>query len=114
MALAALYADGSEGVQRQLIEKAQALLGKSRTFRKQFAQLCVCRTMLANGTLPFSGKYPPPATAGPPPDYDERYGEALLTATGVLAATLQRLVTKRWYELRFKYSVSSPGEAGGS
>ncbi len=104
MGLEALYIRGSGGVMEQLREKIHTLLGTPVTHKKRFTRMYDLRSRIIHGQLDFSSAYS--EIEGPEDDrFHKDLGEATDLATALLLATLQQLVKRDWWGLRFSYVV---------
>lgn len=104
MGLEALYVRGSGGVMEQLREKVHTLLGAPEMHKKKFTRMYDLRSRVIHGQLDFSSAYS--QVEGPENDrFYKDLGEATDLATALLLATLQQLVQRGWWELRFSYLV---------
>lgn len=101
----ALYAKGASGVQQQIFEKTQVLLGNRETFKKHLSKMYQLRSRFVHGDLPFPGQF---YTYDATPEFEkftDEVAQATELATAVLIASLQRLIEQDWNNLNFSYKL---------
>lgn len=101
----ALYAKGTSGVQQQILEKTQVLLGRRETFKKHLSEMYQVRSRFIHGDLPFPGQFYHYDASPEFEKFTDKIGQATELATVVLIASLQMLVEKNWNGLNFSYKL---------
>lgn len=103
--LEALYTQGISGVQEQVKEKSQLLLGPQDSHKKEISRMYNFRSRFVHGDLNFSGALPSENISEDVTKYNQELSKSVNLARAMLISTLQALVTHDWAELRFYYQV---------
>lgn len=89
--LEALYAEGTEGLRRQILQKSEITLGPRTAFKKQFERIYEVRSRFIHGDTPFPLAYSESTSAVEA--QGREIGEAFGLAQAMLLGSLQRLIS---------------------
>lgn len=106
----ALYTKGSSGIQEQVREKSQLLLGPQDSYKKEITRMYDLRSRFVHGDLNFSGAHPSEAIGEYAHEQNQQLIKSVNLARAMLVSTLQILVTNGWTEPRFYYQVEGSSE----
>lgn len=103
LGLESLYCDSSVGLRKQLIRKARLVLGEPSAHKKTLGRAYDFRSRYIHGDLDIPLAYTPyDATEGYSQFASEETASAAV-AVRTLVATLQEMVERQLYSLRFEY-----------
>lgn len=108
MGLEALYAEGTQGLQTQLLEKAATLLGAPLAFKKRIKGVYGFRSRLVHGDVDLPYVHARRDTTGRSEGFDAEAGEWRHIAAAILLASLQQLALRGWNDLAFEYALVPP------
>jgi hypothetical protein len=97
----ALFCTSTTGVQNQVSERAQLLLGEQKTFKSDLGRMYSTRSALLHGAHGFPALHFPFRA---PPGYERRRAaveHGADVASAILIASLQQLVVRQWSLLKF-------------
>lgn len=103
--LEALYTKGNSGIQEQVREKSQLLLGPQDSYKKEISRMYNLRSRFVHGDLDFSGAHPSEAIGKYAYEQNQQLIKSVNLARAMLVSTLQTLVKNDWTEPRFYYQV---------
>jgi hypothetical protein len=105
--LEALYGRAHDGLQRQLLEKSEVLLGPRLAFKKRFASIYAERSRFVHGDMdiPFSYRLQESEKSL---RFSEVTRETSALALAILVSTLQQLAEEGRRDLEFSYRRDEP------
>ena len=98
----ALYVEGKDGVQKQVDQKSQLLLGARTVFKKKFNELYDFRSRYIHGQLNFPNKYPAGKLAGEVEKHRNLNFENAALAILILVSSIQHLIELNKTEIEFE------------
>ncbi len=101
--LEALYAEGHDGLRRQIMNKTELTLGPRTSHLKNFNRIYDVRSRFIHGDSEFRLAYTPYDTED---DSELELDEAFLLTQGMLLASIQKLVSLRRPSFAFTYSLA--------
>ena len=103
--LEALFAQDKNGIQQQLNEKIQVILGELKDFKKIIKQMYNYRSKFLHGDLDIPSKFQVDEMFEKNLDFIFKYEEMKSLAIAILIATFQYMVKNNLDELKFKYEL---------
>ncbi|MFZ5829745.1 MAG: hypothetical protein ACOY3P_06645 [Planctomycetota bacterium] len=98
--LESLLSEGTDGNQRDFLERLKLLLGPSPRGAEQMAGALSLRNRLARGRHDF-----PPRMAASPSEADEAFDQATHIAIAALVGAIQQMAKNGWRQLKFASSL---------
>lgn len=108
--LEALYTKGNSGLQQQVKEKSQTLLGPQDSHKKEIGRMYDFRSRFVHGDLDFFGAHPSEETIEKQEKHRRNLVDSVNLAQSMLVATLQTLIVRGWDEPDFYYQVKAGPE----
>lgn len=103
--LEALFAQDKNGIQQQLNEKIQVILGDLKDFKKIIKQLYNYRSKFLHGDLDIPSKFQADEMFDKKLDFIFKYEEMKSLAIAILIASFQYMVKNNVNEINFKYEI---------
>jgi hypothetical protein len=109
--LESLYGRSKDGLQQQLLEKSEVLLGPRTAFIKRFKAIYAARSKFLHGTvdMPFAFSHASWQLDG----FGEGVAESTYLAIAMLLSSLQHLVNENRHDLEFGYQRLTATEPPG-
>lgn len=103
--LEALYCKDITGIQKQLTEKSQVLLGEVKENKRKFKKMYDIRSRLIHGSVDFPSKYCFKHAEPAFEKFTSDNYQATLVAEALLIATLQEMYKNKYSKLEFVYKI---------
>lgn len=104
--LEAIYGRGTDGLQRQILEKSETFLGPRKEHKREFKKIYSERSSFVHGETDIPFSYSRESTGSS--DLTKRHEDIASLALAVLVATLQRLAYEDRTDLEFGYRRLDP------